>query len=134
MERFEDPLDPLNGPTYHTGKSCIEPGCANPAGTHWSRFWCQACNAKRMRHISGALALEVRHQAGEHPIQQVLAKWMLLEVPAMTRRDEVACPCCTNKIRLMQSASLGQGHADCQNCGTFEMRLEAGTSASPAAV
>lgn len=55
MERYEDPQDPLNATSYHTGKTCIEKGCSRPAGTHWSPFWCQQCNAARMRRISGAL-------------------------------------------------------------------------------
>jgi hypothetical protein len=54
-ERYADPADPLNGPKHHTGKPCIERGCTNPAGTAWSRFWCQPCNAKRMDRISASL-------------------------------------------------------------------------------
>jgi len=55
MERFEDPSDPLNGQQHHTGKTCIEHGCENPAGTHWSPYWCQPCNMKRMRRIDNGL-------------------------------------------------------------------------------
>ena len=51
----EDPAHEFNSPKYHTGKPCIERGCTNPAGTGWSRLWCQPCNAKRMRHITFAL-------------------------------------------------------------------------------
>ena len=54
-ERYADPSDPLNAPKYHAGKPCIERGCNNPAGTAWSRFWCQPCNAKRMDRISASL-------------------------------------------------------------------------------
>ena len=59
-ERYADPGDPLNGPKYHTGKPCIERGCNNPAGTGWSPFWCQPCNAKRMDRISASLEQMVR--------------------------------------------------------------------------
>jgi hypothetical protein len=54
-ERYDDPSDPHNGPQHHTGKPCIERGCNNPAGTAWSPFWCQPCNAKRMDRISASL-------------------------------------------------------------------------------
>lgn len=64
MERYEDPADPLNAATYHTGKPCIEKGCANPAGTHWSKFWCQPCNATRMRRISENLERELARLEG----------------------------------------------------------------------
>lgn len=65
MKRYEDPNDPLNGPKYQTGKKCIEKGCDNPAGTHWSPFWCQACNAKRMARIGNSLAAMVIQASGE---------------------------------------------------------------------
>lgn len=55
MERFDDPLDPLNGAEHHTGRPCIEPGCERPAGTWWSPHWCQPCNAERLRRISSHL-------------------------------------------------------------------------------
>ena len=45
---WEDPNDPRNGPKYHTGKECCEPGCTRPAGTWWSPYWCFQCNAERM--------------------------------------------------------------------------------------
>jgi hypothetical protein len=55
IRRYEDPSDPLNGPEYHTGKACIEPGCKRQAGTAWSPYWCQPCNAERMNRISQSL-------------------------------------------------------------------------------
>lgn len=55
MERCEDPADPLNAVEYHTGKKCIERGCERPAGTAWSPYWCQPCNADRLMHISEVL-------------------------------------------------------------------------------
>lgn len=67
MERCEDPNDPMNGPEYHTGKKCIERGCNNPAGTGWSRFWCQPCNAKRLNGISATLEHEVARHEGRVP-------------------------------------------------------------------
>lgn len=65
MERFEDPNDTLNSATYHTGKMCIEKGCNNPAGTHWSEFWCQACNALRLSRISRNLEHELARLEGK---------------------------------------------------------------------
>lgn len=56
VERFEDPADPHNGPRYHTGKSCIERGCSEPAGTWWSKLWCFKHNVERMRRISASFA------------------------------------------------------------------------------
>lgn len=55
-KRPDDPSDQLNGSQHHTGKACIETGCDNPAGTAWSPFWCQPCNAKRMQRIGASLA------------------------------------------------------------------------------
>lgn len=60
MARCENPADPLNGPEYHTGQKCVEKGCNNPAGTHWSPFWCQPCNAKRLGRVSASLSAAVR--------------------------------------------------------------------------
>ena len=54
MEKYRDPNDPLNGEKYHTGKPCVE-GCGRPAGTAWSKFWCQPCNAARMDGIGDSL-------------------------------------------------------------------------------
>jgi hypothetical protein len=46
----EDPDHPNNGAKYQTGKLCVE-GCGRPAGTAWSPFWCQPCNAQRFRMV-----------------------------------------------------------------------------------
>ena len=54
MEKYQDPEDPLNGKGYLTGKLCIE-GCGRLAGTAWSKFWCQPCNAERMDRIGKEL-------------------------------------------------------------------------------
>lgn len=67
MERYQDPNDPLNGASYHTGKKCVERGCDRPAGTHWSKFWCQPCNAARLGRISGFLEHEVLRYEGKVP-------------------------------------------------------------------
>ena len=67
MERYADPNDPLNGPEYHTGKECLERKCGNPAGTGWSPFWCQPCNAKRMSRISATLEHELARMKGKVP-------------------------------------------------------------------
>jgi len=41
-----------NSSKYHTGETCIEPGCDNPAGTAWSPHWCVECNIKRIDRIT----------------------------------------------------------------------------------
>lgn len=50
LKPYEDKLHPGNSSVYHTGKKCIE-GCGRPAGTRWSPFWCQECNARRINEI-----------------------------------------------------------------------------------
>lgn len=52
MKPYQDPHDPRNGASYHTGKRCIELGCTNPAGTLWSPLWCHRCNVERMNRIN----------------------------------------------------------------------------------
>lgn len=52
---YADPGHPGNSPKHRTGKPCIERGCENPAGTAWSPFWCQSCNAARMDRITASL-------------------------------------------------------------------------------
>lgn len=54
-EPCEDPSNPGNGFAHRTGKRCIEFGCDNPAGTAWSPYWCQPCNAARMQRITDSL-------------------------------------------------------------------------------
>lgn len=53
-KRYHDPADPANGSEHHTGKLCIE-GCGRPAGTAWSPYWCQPCNAERMDRVGAQL-------------------------------------------------------------------------------
>ena len=65
MKRFEDPHDPLNGVQYRTGNPCVEPGCDRPAGTAWSRYWCQPCNALRMNGINLSFARMVAEAKGK---------------------------------------------------------------------
>jgi hypothetical protein len=67
MERCEDPADPLNSAKYQTGKKCIERGCERPAGTAWSKFWCQPHNAARMARISSTLDHELARLQGKVP-------------------------------------------------------------------
>ena len=59
MERYQDPDDTLNDKKYHTGKRCVwregDLACDNPAGTAWSKFWCQKHNAARMDGIGESL-------------------------------------------------------------------------------
>lgn len=69
MEPCQDPNHPHNSAKHHTGKKCIEKGCDKPAGTFWSPFWCQACNARRLTHISDVLQHEVDRHAGKVPKQ-----------------------------------------------------------------
>jgi len=65
-EPFADPADPRNGPSYHTGAECVEPGCQKPAGTKWSPHWCRECNAERMRRIERNLQ-DLRARLGATP-------------------------------------------------------------------
>jgi hypothetical protein len=55
MKPYEDPNHPWNGLKYRSGQLCIERGCNNPAGTAWSPYWCQPCNAKRMNSIRASM-------------------------------------------------------------------------------
>ena len=55
MENYEDPNHDLNSARWHTGKPCIETGCNEPAGTAWSKLWCQKHNAERMSSIGVSL-------------------------------------------------------------------------------
>ena len=55
MSDANDPNDPANAASYHTGKPCIELGCMEPAGTAWSSYWCQRHNAERLDRISASL-------------------------------------------------------------------------------
>ena len=54
--RAQQPDDPMNGPRYHTGRFCTEPGCYEPAGTAWGPRWCQRHNADQLDRISRSLA------------------------------------------------------------------------------
>ena len=51
MKAFENPKHEGNSSKYHTGKPCMNIGCAEPAGTWWSPLWCLRCNVKRLRRI-----------------------------------------------------------------------------------
>jgi len=81
MERFDNPDDPLNGLLYRTGKTCVEQGCFQAAGTAWSPYWCQACNAKRMRRITAQLQEgierygELAEDAPQRTHAPVLTEW-----------------------------------------------------------
>ncbi len=55
LEAFEDPNNSGNGALYHTGKPCVERGCARPAGTAWSPYWCFEHNVERIRRIDKQL-------------------------------------------------------------------------------
>lgn len=52
---YDDPNDRGNGPSYHTGKPCVEEGCDRPAGTAWSPYWCFECNVVRIKRIDRQL-------------------------------------------------------------------------------
>lgn len=64
MENFENPEHDLNGARWHTGKPCIEVGCTEPAGTGWSKLWCQKHNAERMHRIGENLKDILRTRIG----------------------------------------------------------------------
>lgn len=61
-----DPKDSRNSAAYHTGKDCVEPGCAQPAGTAWSSLWCRECNARRLDRMKEAVLCieEIRREGG----------------------------------------------------------------------
>ena len=52
MMAYNDLGDPGNDACWHTGKKCIEDGCAEPAGTAWSPFWCFKHNVERIDRLS----------------------------------------------------------------------------------
>lgn len=52
MNDYKDPNDPGNGNGYHTGLSCINNNCDEPAGTLWSPYWCVKHNIQRMDMIT----------------------------------------------------------------------------------
>jgi hypothetical protein len=55
VDRYADPKDEGNSSFYHTGKSCIEKGCNDPAGTAWSPYWCFQHNVERMNRVGKSL-------------------------------------------------------------------------------
>jgi hypothetical protein len=67
MERYEDPGDEANSAIFHSGGPCIERGCERPAGTAWSPFWCQPCNAARMRRIGASMRTETERFDAANP-------------------------------------------------------------------
>lgn len=50
LEPHRDPEHPHNSAEHHTGQMCVEK-CGRPAGTAWSPYWCQPCNAERIDRI-----------------------------------------------------------------------------------
>jgi hypothetical protein len=67
---YRDPEHPLNSSKYHTGKACVEKGCSNPAGTHWSHLWCVEHNAERLDRISKSLENELERLEKLHAAQK----------------------------------------------------------------
>lgn len=61
MSGYDDPNHRGNGPQYHTGKPCIVPGCASPAGTAWSKLWCFAHNVERIDQLSAQIQRLIEH-------------------------------------------------------------------------
>ena len=53
LQPADDPLHPLNGTKYRSGRACVK--CGEPAGTAWSPYYCQPCNAERLRRITASL-------------------------------------------------------------------------------
>ncbi len=60
MENYENPEHPFNSQRYHSGFRCAgyarDVECDTKAGTAWSPYFCQECNAKRIRRISRCLS------------------------------------------------------------------------------
>ena len=51
---------------------CVEPGCLNRAGGHWSPYWCPVHDAERVDRIGRQLeAVAKRMERGRHD-------WMLM--------------------------------------------------------
>jgi len=75
LHPWEDPAHPGNSPRYLTGKPCIVRGCEEPAGTVWSRLWCQKCNAARINRIGASLADMQRRL--DSPMATAAAAWDL---------------------------------------------------------
>lgn len=49
-----------------SGRTCIEAGCDQPAGTRWGRAWCPDCDVVRLERISSnleAMADELRERS-----------------------------------------------------------------------
>lgn len=72
----DDPNDPGNDPSHHTGKHCIEPGCTARAGTAWSPLWCAKHNAERLRRIEAGLKgcferAQARYDFGDTPLVEI---------------------------------------------------------------
>lgn len=62
----DDPNHPNNSARHHTGNLSIE-GCGRPAGTAWSPFWCQPCNAERFRRVDAGLEACMKHLTAKEP-------------------------------------------------------------------
>lgn len=61
-----------------SGKACIEPGCALPAGTRWGPYWCPDHDRERLDRITASLtALDGAAK------RQDLVKEMLAEPEAL---------------------------------------------------
>jgi len=62
IDAYEDPGHEGNSEKYHTGKECCETGCARPAGTAWSPYWCFECNIQRINRITRTLKGAADHE------------------------------------------------------------------------
>jgi hypothetical protein len=52
---YHDENDPGNDVRYLSGRTCVEPGCSNPAGTAWGPYWCWRHNAERLDRVTASL-------------------------------------------------------------------------------
>jgi len=64
LPAYADPAHPGNGAEHLSGKTCVEKGCRNPAGTLWSPFWCHVHNVERMERIGRNLDAELAFRTG----------------------------------------------------------------------
>lgn len=55
MNKWEDPDYYGNSSAHHTGQTCVEVDCDEPAGTVWSPYWCFRCNVKRLKRITASM-------------------------------------------------------------------------------
>ncbi|MEE8551541.1 MAG: hypothetical protein V3T08_09850 [Gemmatimonadota bacterium] len=68
-------------------RPCVEPGCSEPAGTPWTRFWCPGHDVGRRHRVTSSLERLVAQRSGrtirelfdlanEEFVKVVAAQWV----------------------------------------------------------